>query len=170
MRLRTPTPLTMTTTTLTPIKEQTTFWALPEQAQEEIVDLLPKQDTWVLNVVRNDNGTWYFDLNQYGIYNELLVGGTELALDWHYLDLTEKQYDQYALEGAELELVVSSKPIEGCTTTLHLMCFDAEESKAAFYKDSKSSISCWLCPMLYYMFKEVPGTLYLDLYPDTWED
>lgn len=158
------------TTTLAPVKTPTTFWDLQEAEQQAIVDSLPQQDTWVLNLVRNDSGTWYFDLPEYGIYNELLVGGTELALDWHYLDLTDKQYDQYALDGAELLMVVSSNPIEDCTTTLNLMCFDADDTQSAFYKDAKSNNTCWLCPMLSYMFKEVPGTLYVDLFPDTWED
>ena len=157
------------TATLTAPSAPTTFWELPTPNQQAIVDLIPKQDTWVLNVIRNSQGFWYFDLPEYGIFNELLVGGTEKALDWHYLNLSGKQYDLYALEDAEIELVVSSLPLEDCTTELNLMCFDSEEKDAAYYKDTQNNITCWLCPMLSYMFKEIPATLYLDLYPDTWE-
>lgn len=156
------------TATLTAPSAPTTFWQLPEIDQQDIVDSIPEQNTWVLNVIRNDQGFWYFDLPEYGIYNELLVGGTEKALDWHYLNLCGKQYDQYALEDAEMELVVSSKPIADCTTELQLMCFDKEVFNAAYYKDQHNNITCWLCPMLAYLFKDIPATLYLDLYPDTW--
>ncbi len=158
------------TATLTPTNPPTTCWSLSEEDQQYIADSIPKQDTWVLNVVRNSQGFWYFDLPEYDIYNELFVGGTELSLDWHYLDLCLAQGLEIDLESAQLEMVVSSRPIDDCTTTLSLMCFDKEEPNASYYKDMRSDITCWLCPMLYYMFKEVPGTLYLDLYPDLWAD
>ncbi len=169
MRLRTYNPQNMTTLTIPQIEEPTTFWSLPELAQAEIVDSLPQQNTWVLNVVRNDQGNWYFDLPEYNIYNELFVGGTELALDWHYLDLMLSRGLDADLDNAEMEMVVSCNPIEDCTTTLEFLRIDEENEDASYFSDQRSNIVCWLCPMLVYMFKEVPSTLYLDLYPETWE-
>lgn len=158
------------TTTLTALTQPVTFWELPEVEQETIANRLPKQDTWVLNVIRNDEGYWYFDLPEYGIYNELLVGGTQLALDWHYLDWALQNAFPCDLDAAEIEMVVSSKPIEDCTTVLTFLQKDEDDPDASYYLDTRSNLECWLCPMLLYMFKDIPETLYLDLHPETWLD
>ena len=158
----------MTTATLTKqaeiLEEQTSFWALPATSREDIIYALPGKSTWALNLIRTEDGLWYFDLPQYDIFRELLMDGTEEALDWHYENLTGLLPEPYA----EMEMVVTTNPVDNAATALYDCGDDPDLEDASYYEDGASGIICWLCPMLLYMFKYVPEVLYVDFLPEPW--
>jgi hypothetical protein len=158
----------MTTATLTQrvekLEQQATFWALPQSSQEDIIYALPGKSTWILNLIRTEEGLWYFDLPHYGIFRELLMDGTEEALDWHYENLTGIPPEPFA----EMEMIVSTNPVDDAATALYYCGEDADFEDASYYEDGATGIICWLCPMLVYMFKYVPEVLYVDFLPESW--
>ena len=133
------------------------YWSLTEEEQLAVAASVPDQDTWVLDVRRNKDGTWEFDLPEFRTYSELLVGGTEQCLDFHYNNLSETAADEHST----IKLTVSRNPLENETTSCIFEKPDKQFAGASFYLDLGAKQQMWLCPYLSVLFKSAPPTLYV---------
>lgn len=92
------------------------------------------------------------------------MNGSELALDWHYYQLSG-EYPNYQ---SELYSTFSLTPIDGFTPTTDLTYLGPDNSfpGATFYKDSAADMTWWLCPLWSDIWGGKPpelGYLYLTL-------
>lgn len=134
-----------------------TYWSLPESERQAINATVPDQDTWVLDVRRNPDGTWEFDLPQFKTFSELFVGNTEKVLDMHYNKMSETPADQYST----MRLTVSSEPLPKHTTTCKFISPCPDFSGASIYLDDVFLEEVWLCPYVQTLFKYVPKKLHI---------
>ena len=138
-----------------------TFWTLPDEERQEIIDKTPKQPTWVLDMKRLKDGLWYFDFPSLKTYGELLLGGTEKILDYYYQDLTG------AIPDADSYMVttVSTEPLEVAHAVLIKVANDAGDQGGATYKDAMNGMQGWLCGWVRVPWSEPPETIYVHLQP-----
>lgn len=131
------------------------WWSLPQGLK----DLLqPKgKTTWNLTIYKNSNGTWGFNIPYLLTFNEMLLGGTELALDWWYHHLT----GEWATTGAKLKMKASAEPFEGYKAKAWFEYDDPTNQAASFYYEPTSEHLMWLCPYLPWLFGSKPENLYL---------
>ena len=145
-----------------PSATHNTWWALEAAKQAAIQATIPHKDSWTLDCYRNTLGAWEFSLPQYLTFNELLCHGTEKALDWHFIKLTQqmpKLDSHIKLTCYNGDLVVP----EEYTTKLAWLYEDPFMGDSNFYYDTVAGMDCWLCPYLQTLFKSVPITLYLQM-------
>ena len=141
------------------------WWSLAPVVQDAIKSTVPDKDTWVLHLTKESagpgqkTGNWVFSLPQFLTFNEALTNGTEEALDFHYINIT----DAVPTGGEKMTLTVSSKEIKKATTTLLHWQSDVQWTEANWYIDTVSDINCWLCPYLQVLFKEVPEKMWLKM-------
>lgn len=134
-----------------------TYWSLPEAERLAVDASVPDQDTWVLDIRRNTDGTWEFDLPEFKTFSELFVGNTEKVLDMHYNAMSETPADKYST----MKLTVSSEPLENHTTLCKFVSPCPSFSGASIYLDDVFLEEVWLCPYVQTLFKSVPKKLYL---------
>ena len=134
-----------------------TYWSLTDAERQVVNASVPDQDTWVLDVRRNPDGTWEFDLPQFKTFGELFVGNTEKVLDMHYNKLSETPADQFST----MQVTVSRKPLPTHTTTCKFIKACPDFSGASIYLDNVFLEDIWLCPYLQTLFKSVPEKLHL---------
>ena len=136
-----------------------TYWSLTEAERQAVNASVPDQDTWVLEVRRNLDGTWEFDLPQFKTFSELFVGNTEKVLDMHYNKLSETPADQYST----MTLTVSRNTLPNHTTMCRFVKPCQDFQGASIYLDDVFLEEVWLCPYLQTLFKDVPQKLYLKM-------
>ena len=137
------------------------FWGLSAAEQKLIADAIPKLDCWTIQIRRDAIGYWSFDLEDYGVKDEGLVGGTEKVIDYHYENLSH----MFADENSQAELIISTSPTSDYTTVLYLMDEDPAMPNSHHYYDTTSELVCWLCPMLIHMYGQAPERLYVTVTP-----
>ena len=137
------------------------FWSLSAEKQKLIADAIPKLDSWTIQVRRDAIGYWAFDLEDYGVKDEGLVGGTEKVIDYHY----EQLCDLFADEHSQAELTISTTSTDSYTTMLVLIDEDPAMPNSHNYFDASSEMVCWLCPFLQHMFGYAPEHLYVTVTP-----
>ena len=137
-----------------------TFWSSPRILQKVIAFLLPTKDTWQLECRRHWDGPWVFDVAPF-FWDEPLVFGTELVVDHYFQELTGTA----PVEGDQVLLTVSRKPIEGQTTELTFERPDAGGYRGNTYIDSGTGNECWLCGVNQVLFGEVPQTIHVKVQP-----
>ena len=135
------------------------FERLPVSKSKSIADSIPKRTEWDLLVYRT-NSCWAFDMDEYGVKSEALVGGTEKALDHWYTELT----GLLPSVGDKMNLRVFTEG-EGEYDTKLIWLNKAELGMGNDYLDVYSRLDCWLCPFLQALFKEVPEVIYLRIDP-----
>ena len=124
-------------------------------------------DSWTFLCYKNTDGTWGFDIPYLLTFNEKFINGTEKDLDLWYENLSGIEPDLKS----KLYLTVSSKEIEGYTTTCTFIGDDdltwTPTKKSidlpSYYLDNKTGHTIWLCQYLQFLFKGKPKTLYLKL-------
>ena len=153
--------MTYTTITTNPqlLEGSCTYWSLTEEERQAVNESVPDQDTWILHVRRNEDGTWEFDLPEFKTFSELFVGNTEKVLDKHYNTLSETPADKYST----MQLTVSRNPVENQTTHCTFVRACADFTGASVYLDNVWLEEIWLCPYVQTLFKEAPPKLYLNL-------
>ena len=134
-----------------------TYWSLPEAERLAVNASVPDQDTWVLDVRRNPDGTWEFDLPEFKTFGELFVGNTEKVLDMHYNQMSETAADHYST----MRLTVSSNSLPKHTTTCKFISPCPSFSGASIYLDDVFLEEVWLCPYVQTLFKSVPKKLHI---------
>ena len=153
----------MTTQTKTSPQEaevkQSGWWGIPEDRQAEILAQLPEQDQWSFVVTRVSDSAWSLDLPAADTYGELLVGGTNVALDEHYEDQTGVD----AKDGDKMLLVCSIKPLEHTATVLEKLRDDKLWPGSAFYQEAIWGTECFICPFSTILWGHSPQTIYLHL-------
>ena len=132
---------------------------LPVNTAKSIADSIPKRVSWDLLVYRTPS-CWAFDMDEYGVKSEALVGGTEKALDHWYTKLT----GLLPSIGDKMNLTVFTQG-EGEYDTKLVWLSPAEIGSGNDYLDVYSKMNCWLCPFLQALFKEVPEMIYLRIDP-----
>ena len=123
-------------------------------------ELLPFYPFWELQLYKVGD-CWAFDLPEYGVTEELLVGGTESILDKYYYEL----YLTYAKEGDTLRVrIYNGDRItpELYKTTLHLLSEDPDYPGSHYYTDSNTGDKAWFCPFLLTLWGEAPRTIHVD--------
>ena len=137
------------------------WWTLPDNYQKFIEHhIIPKKDTWTLECFKaSTDGIWHFDIPEFLTFQESLTGGTELALDYWFEELTG---GFTPIKGEKLILTISDKPIDGFITTISHSHSDPKwDNDANFYLDDKTGLLLWLCPYLQSLFKYLPKKLWL---------
>ena len=137
------------------------FWSLPKADQERIKASIPDLKEWGLDCYRDSHGYWYFSLEEFGIFDEAFINGTQLALDWWY----EEMFGEEAVDGSTMHVIVSCEPFEDSETAAVLVSDPPNETDANDYFEPVSGMDIWLCPMNQYLFKHVPKTLHLSFLP-----
>ena len=140
------------------------FEQLTPAYQDRIASLIPNRLSWRLLLVRDALGYWSFSLPEYETYDELLCGGTEKAIDWHYENLTRIK----PVPGSRMvvNLYNGDKMTAGSFhTVLEYVRPDYVIDDSNYYIDVESLIVCWFCPYLLALLKSAPQTIYLHFEP-----
>jgi len=143
-----------------PTATENTWWGLTVAAQNAIKATIPHKNVWVLDIYRNEAGIWSFSLPQYMTFNEALLGGTELSLDWHFQILT----GQKPVNGSHMKLTCYNGDVEipdDYHTQLRWLYESTGDSN--WYYDTVSGMDCWLCPYVQTLFHSVPLSIYIHI-------
>ena len=133
------------------------YWSLSPELQKLVASIVPKLNTWTLNLTKTNHQDWVFSIPL--IKDEALTGGTEQVLDYYYQQLT----DSAPQSKDEMLMKVSTSSSVGYTTKITDPKFDGF---GHIYHDSTSNMDVWLCPVLEVMFGEpVPNQLYVTFQP-----
>ena len=138
------------------------YWSLPEAQQKLVASLVPKKDSWTLNLIKAPDGVWLFSIAL--IKDEALCGGTEKVIDFYY----KKLMGEDAEAGSKIKMIVSSVDSGSYTTKLTDPTPSSDGlMNGTVYTDSNSKMECWLCPVLQVMFGEqVPIKLFITFSED----
>ena len=145
-------------TTTTEVKGKG-WWAIPEEKQKQILAAMPEQDEWTFIATRISDEAWSIDVPAADTYGELLVGGTEAALDEHYRLMEDREPEN----GDMFEVTVSTKPLDEQTTVFSKIKDDTAWQGSAFYRDELLEQECWLCPFTVVLWGTSPDTIYINL-------
>lgn len=135
------------------------WWVLPKAEREAILAAMPDQDEWTFTATRESDAAWSIDVPEANTYGELLVGGTNKALDDHFLNMQMAP----AVDGDSFEVTVSRKPLENLTTFFSKIRPDPLWEGSNFYTDGVLHMECWLCPFTTVLWGEAPETIYINL-------
>ena len=104
---------------------------------------------------------WAFDMPEYGVEQELLVGGTDETLDIYF----ETFYQRPARDGDVLKTRIYNGDHvtpERYGTELRFAGEDKDEPDSSYYVDIVTHTTCWLCPFLLTLWQEPPSSIYVD--------
>ena len=138
-----------------------TFWQLSEDERAEVIATAPIQDVWELDMERREDGCWQFSMPQLKTINELMVGGTEEIMDFHYTNTCGIKPD----DQSRMVVRVSSKPMELNHAILHKIADDNLMGQSATYHDQISDLVGWLCGWISIPFGCAPQTIYANVFP-----
>ena len=137
--------------------QQCSFWGLPEETRTAIFNAAPEVNTQTLELERNEDGTWQFDCKELLTVGELLVGGTEQIIDYHYQLL----HNIEPTTNDSMSVTVSNQPIEDGTTELVLVRKDELMQGAGYYIDTTSQQPGWLCPWVRCIWNKTPEIIFV---------
>lgn len=138
-----------------------TYWQLPAEERQALIQQTPKQPTWVLDMRRLDDGYWCFDYPSLKTYRELMLGGTELLMDHYYQELS----GELPTAGSYMVTTVSTEPLDETHVVLTKVSDDADGSGGATYQDCLTGEQGWLCGYVQLLWKEAPQTIFVNLQP-----
>ena len=131
------------------------YWSMPSWLRAFIRWVIPAKHEWTLRCYRLSSGHWAFSMPRYLVFDELLMGGTEHAVDHFYRAL----HGHEPVAGSRVVLTVSTEELANQTTTLKLIGADPDWTGSHDYWDTVAGIRCWLCPMLPMLFGMAPEAL-----------
>ena len=139
--------------------EQTcSYWGLTQEERDAVNASSPEVDWMTFHMERRADGLWQFSIPEFMTTNELLLGGTERALDYHYSAISEVLPDEYS----SMEVTISRIHTHNPTTVLTKLCSDPNDPKATYYRDNTSEIQCWICGwMSGILWDPTPDYLYI---------
>jgi hypothetical protein len=108
--------------------------------------------------IKREDGLYHFDHPHNDTVEELLMNGTEEAIDEHCYFKTGK----YPIEGDEVEISLFLEEPTDYDTLLVKEVFDEEGTT---YTDTTMCCPVWLCPWLQGFFGKVPDVIYIKVHP-----
>jgi hypothetical protein len=108
--------------------------------------------------IKREDGLYHFNHPHNDTFEELLMNGTEEAIDEHYYFLT----GHHAIEGDEVEISLYLEEPEDYDT---LLVKEVSDEEGTTYTDTTMCLPVWLCPWLQGYFGEVPDEIYIKVRP-----
>jgi hypothetical protein len=105
-----------------------------------------------------EDGLWAFDHPHNDTVQELLMNGTEEAIDEHFYFETGRQ----AVEKDQMEIILNTEEPDDYDT---LLVKEVGDEEGTTYTDTTLCIPVWLCPWLQGYFGFVPEELYVKVRP-----
>jgi len=105
-----------------------------------------------------EDGTWAFDHSHNNTQKELLMNGTEEAIDEHFYFETGRQ----AVEKDQMELILNTEEPEDYNT---LLVKEVSDDDGTTYIDTTLCIPVWLCPWIQGYFGFIPEEIYIKVRP-----
>lgn len=137
------------------------FWAMPTPAQSWIASLIKPKDEYELKIFWSEKDQyWIFHMPPF-IWNEGLLGGTELALNFWY----QKLSGQPAKQGSKMKLKLTSFEPKQWDAKAYYIQDDPIWMEASEYWEPESKHQLWLCPMLQILFGSKPEWLWIGFQP-----
>ena len=104
------------------------------------------------------DGLWAFDHPHNNTVQELLLNGTEEAIDEHFYFETGR----YPVEKDQMELILNTEEPADYDT---LLVKEVSDEEGTTYTDTTLSAPLWLCPWLQGYFGEVPEEIFVKVRP-----
>ena len=108
--------------------------------------------------IKREDGLYHFDHPHNDTVEELLMNGTEEAIDDYYYFKT----GNHAVEGDEVEISLFLEEPEEYDT---LLVKEVSDEDGTTYTDTTLCIPVWLCNWLQGFFGEVPDEIYIKVRP-----
>ena len=104
------------------------------------------------------DGLWAFDHPHNNTVQELLMNGTEEAIDEHFYFETGR----YPVENDQMELILNTEEPADYDT---LLVKEVSDEEGTTYTDTTLCTPVWLCPWLQGYFGEVPEEIFVKVRP-----
>ena len=104
------------------------------------------------------DGLWAFDHPHNNTVQELLLNGTEEAIDEHFYFETGR----YPVEKDQMEIILNTEEPADYDT---LLVKEVSDEEGTTYTDTTLCIPVWLCPWLQGYFGEVPEEIFIKVRP-----
>jgi len=105
-----------------------------------------------------EDGLWAFDHPHNNTVQELLLNGTEEAIDEHFYFETGR----YPVEKDQMELILNTEEPADYDT---LLVKEVSDEEGTTYTDTTLCAPLWLCPWLQGYFGEVPEEIFVKVRP-----
>jgi len=110
--------------------------------------------------IKREDGLYHFDHPHNDTVEELLMNGTEEAIDTHYYFITAKN----PIPGDEIEITLTTEKPENDDDYDTYLTLQETDDEGSTYLDEVVCDKVWLCPWLQGFFGEVPDEIYIKLY------
>jgi hypothetical protein len=105
-----------------------------------------------------EDGLWAFDHPHNNTVQELLMNGTEEAIDEHFYF----ESGRYPVEKDQMELILNTEEPADYDT---LLVKEVGDEEGTTYTDTTLCTPVWLCPWLQGYFGEVPEEIFIKVRP-----
>jgi hypothetical protein len=105
-----------------------------------------------------EDGLWAFDHPHNNTVQELLMNGTEEAIDEHFYF----ESGRYPIEKDQMELILNTEEPADYDT---LLVKEVSDEEGTTYTDTTLCTPVWLCPWLQGYFGEVPEEIFIKVRP-----
>ena len=105
-----------------------------------------------------EDGLWAFDHPHNNTVQELLLNGTEEAIDEHFYFKNLR----HAVEKDQMEIILNTEEPADYDT---LLVKEVGDEEGTTYTDTTLCIPVWLCPWLQGYFGEVPEEIFVKVRP-----
>ena len=105
-----------------------------------------------------EDGLWAFDHPHNNTVQELLLNGTEEAIDEHFYF----ESGRHAVEKDQMEIILNTDEPADYDT---LLVKEVSDDDGTTYMDTTLCIPVWLCPWLQGYFGEVPEEIFVKVRP-----
>jgi hypothetical protein len=105
-----------------------------------------------------ENGMWAFDHPHNNTVQELLLNGTEEAIDEHFYF----ESGRYPVEKDQMEIILNTEEPDDYDT---LLVKEVGDDDGTTYTDTTLCAPVWLCPWLQGYFGEVPEEIFVKVRP-----
>jgi hypothetical protein len=104
------------------------------------------------------DGMWAFDHPHNDTVHELLLNGTEEAIDEHFYF----ESGRYPVEKDQMEIILNTEEPADYDT---LLVKEVGDEEGTTYTDTTLCVPVWLCPWLQGYFGEVPEEIFVKVRP-----
>jgi hypothetical protein len=104
------------------------------------------------------DGLWAFDHPHNNTVEELLMNGTEEAIDEHFYFATGR----HAVEKDQIEIILNTEELDDYDT---LLVKEVSDEEGTTYTDTTLCIPVWLCPWLQGYFGKIPEEIFIKVRP-----
>ena len=105
-----------------------------------------------------EDGLWAFDHPHNNTVQELLLNGTEEAIDEHFYFATGR----HAVEKDQMEIILNTEEPTDYDT---LLVKEVSDEEGTTYTDTTLCVPVWLCNWLQGYFGEVPEEIFVKVRP-----